>query len=246
MVQPLTKRTTSGELYTRPPEIESAIKAALALERSELLRRARIPDERAAHFLPLECLVHVIRLALQNDDVEVSNALLNALLERCAAMLMTTISDARSQRAADVRQDVLDRLVDKFLDDAKPGSLDIFEVRFSRAFRALRINALRAGGVGVELASLTDPDDGCESEPELPPTVPTQDVNRFHKELMQGVGRLPKKLRDAVALVYLMGYEIESNDSEKESAATICRVSGRTIRTRLTEAMAQLKKFVED
>jgi hypothetical protein len=43
-----------------------------------------------------------------------------------------------------------------------------------------------------------------------------------------------------------MGYEIESNDPKKTTAATKCRVSGRTIRARLAQAMAHLKKFTEE
>lgn len=245
MVPPLAMRDANGRRYTRPPEVDAAIETSLALDRDQLLRAARISHSRESGFLPLECLVHLVRAALEKEDDALSNALLNILFERCAAMLVATIPDARSQRAADLRQDVMDRFVDKFLDKVKPEALDIFEVRFARAFRMLRIDAFRAASRAPETV-VVDRDEDGDGEQMLPPQAETQETDLTNKELAQAVWRLPGELRDAVVLVCLMEYEVESTDPTKKTAATICKVSGRTIRARLANAMPLLKKFMED
>lgn len=242
MIRPLTKRRVSGELYQRPPEVEAAIGAVLALERSELLRRARILDPNNNDFVRPECLVYAIRSAQADADSELTNAMLGILLERCSAILTATIPNAQSQRGWDIRAQVLDQLVDKFLSDAKPGALDMFEVRFGAAFRALKIDVFRARTKEeTSLVSVEEPED--EDQPTALPAEPaTQEVRLA---LEQAIWRLPQDARRAYTLVYKLGYEIESNDPSKKTAATICGVSGRTIRTRLNEATTQVRKDLE-
>ena len=43
-----------------------------------------------------------------------------------------------------------------------------------------------------------------------------------------------------------MAYEIESEDPEKETVATQCGVTGRTIRYRLAKAAQKLSRFEEE
>jgi DNA-directed RNA polymerase specialized sigma24 family protein len=43
-----------------------------------------------------------------------------------------------------------------------------------------------------------------------------------------------------------MGYAEEADDPATRTAATICGVTGRTIRNRLTRAAAKLSRFKED
>lgn len=247
MVQPLTKRRTTGELYTRPPQIEAAIERSLILDRGELLRRARIADPKHPEFIQPECLVHIVRSARRASDHELSNPLLGALFERCAAMLLAAITGRRSQRAEDLRREVLDRFADKFLDGASD-ALDIFEVRFGLAFRGLRIDVIRPTFEdSVEFIPLPGAeDDNAASEDAALGAPATQESQLFSKELAQAAWRLPKEQRYPIVLVYLMGYAVESDDPTKKTAATMCRVSGRTIRARLAQGIASLRKLMEE
>jgi hypothetical protein len=61
MARPLSKARSDGTLYTRPELIETAIDRALPESLDTLIRRAKIPSRDAPDFLPLECLVHLIR-----------------------------------------------------------------------------------------------------------------------------------------------------------------------------------------
>jgi DNA-directed RNA polymerase specialized sigma24 family protein len=253
MVRALTKRRPSGELYERPAEVESAIAVALSLDRAELLRRSRIPDSKEPGFLPLECLVHLIRSTQAAGDSDLANVLLDLLFRRVAAILAATLPDSRSPRAADLRQEVIDRLADKFLSDAKPDALDIFEVRFGKALSGLRIDALRPTlaekAEHVPVAEDADDDDETRSRgailsAETTPETLLGDAQTL-AEVKRAAWALPKKLRLPVVLHYLRGYEIESTDPAKRTVATVCKVSGRTVRTRLAEGLELIKKGVK-
>ena len=61
MARPLNKTKPDGAPYTRPPEIEAAIDAALGQDLEIVCDRARLRDRQAGTYLPSECLVHLIR-----------------------------------------------------------------------------------------------------------------------------------------------------------------------------------------
>jgi len=61
MAEPLTNRTKSGSLYTRPAAIEAAIDKALALYRAMLERRAAVVDKNSSDYFAPECLGHLVR-----------------------------------------------------------------------------------------------------------------------------------------------------------------------------------------
>jgi DNA-directed RNA polymerase specialized sigma24 family protein len=68
----------------------------------------------------------------------------------------------------------------------------------------------------------------------------------FHRDLVEAITALPPAERRALVLCKIMGYEAESEDRGKMTAATICGVSGRTIRTRLNKAIVKLSQFKEE
>lgn len=240
MIQPLTKCQRDGRPLTRPEPVERAIGVAVSLPRDELLRRARISDPADQDFLPPECLVHMIRGAIANGHGDLSNPLLFALLDRCAAMLRVSIR-GNSQAAEDLRQATLDRLADKFA-VGTPAALDFLEVRFQSVFRRLKIDSLRAQS---DRGEPIEDDEG--DTPRLVDAAPQETARaELGRELVNEVRRLPKKERFAVALHYLLGYEIESVDPNKRTVATACGVSGRTIRTLLKNAQSRLRKFAKE
>jgi hypothetical protein len=147
MARPLTKIRSSGELYTRLAAIETAIDAALALDRMTLERRAAITDPKFPEYMPSECLVHMIRKEHRGTNAAARDRLLSILLLRCAASLARALPDDRTPNAAYVRDEALGRLGELFAEDGtgdNPDELDYFEVRFNGAFAALRTDLVRA------------------------------------------------------------------------------------------------------
>ena len=250
MVRPLTKRTGSGDRYTRPPNIEAVIDAALALDWPALHQRTCVRDRRSPDYLPSECLVHLIRKAHWDRHETIRDQLLAILLGRCEATLAATLPDGRVPNAAYVRDEALGRLGELFAEDGtgeNPDELDYFEVRFNAAFAALRTDLVRAEVRALRRSSPAPDDEAIARRPDAVLHSPaTLESGVFLNQLFHAIQTLPPEERDAVILCHIMGYAEEADDPAQRTAATICGVTGRTIRNRLTRAAAKLSRFKED
>ena len=146
MAPPLTKTKAGGELYTRPFAVEAQIDQVICLSRSDLQTRLLIVDRDAPDYLCSECLVHLVREGRRSDDQQLMSAVLPVLLGRCEANLLVTVPDGEMPDAASLRQEILEDLTDLFVTDGMgdfPDELDFYECRFNKAFKALRIDAVR-------------------------------------------------------------------------------------------------------
>jgi DNA-directed RNA polymerase specialized sigma24 family protein len=63
---------------------------------------------------------------------------------------------------------------------------------------------------------------------------------------LKAIDNLPLDERKAVVLCHVLEYEEESDDPSKTTAATLCGVTGRTIRNRLSRAAKKLSPFKEN
>lgn len=260
MARPLRKTNEGGELYTRPRGIEAKIDGAPVRDIAALIRCARTNDPASPDFLPSECLVHLIREAVRSGDERMANALMAPLLSRCEANLLKMVPDSAMRNAEGVRQEILSSFAVKFAEAGTAGhedELDYFECRFNRAFRTLRIDHVRA-----EISrrrDLTDLPEPARKDGEFSPDeemlsrmsraarINAGQENRIYlPQVLRAVNALPPDQRRAVILCRILGYEEESTDACKRTAAKICGVSGRTIRNRLSRADQQLQKFRED
>ena len=70
----------------------------------------------------------------------------------------------------------------------------------------------------------------------------TEENALFRKDFLTAIKNLPADEHQAVVL-RIMGYDEESEDPKKRTIATICGVTGRTIRNRLKRAAAKLSKY---
>jgi DNA-directed RNA polymerase specialized sigma24 family protein len=160
--------------------------------------------------------------------------------------------------AESVRQDILSSLMQMFVDDGTEGhkdELDFYECKFNRAFRFFRIDIVRREIARLaKAAQMPESDDEGEQGPydevfarvsEAFRSPATQEGDVLRGELYDAILALPPDERDAVILVHVMGYQEESDDPDKETAATRCDCKGRTIRNRLTRAAAKLARFKE-
>ena len=260
MARPLRKYDKMGALYTRPAAIEVKIDAALKQDLATLQRRIAITDRNLPDYLPSECLVHLIRDGKRRDDHALMRVLLRVLMTRCEANLLRKIPDGELPNAVDLREEVVSQLGELFAIDGSgknPDELDYFECRFNLAFQSLRVDIVRSAVAGQRATvSLSEvPDDGEESEyddklfariSEALRTPATQEGNMQLGELLETINSLPPEERQAVMLCHVLGYDEESDDPDKTTAATLAGVTGRTIRNRLSRAAKKLSKFKED
>jgi hypothetical protein len=259
MVQPLRKRRPTGELYTRPERIELKIDDALSQDYATLSARARITTPAHPDFLPRECLVHLIRDAKQRQDDRLARVLVPQLLRRCEANLLKTVPDNQLRNAEGVREEILSAFGLMFAEDGMQGhedELDYFECNFGGAFRTLRVNHARseisARRKLVDLPETVDEEGEPAFDDEALGRLSVmaridggQEARADLPRVLKAVNGLPHDEKRAVVLCRILGYQDESTDPKVRTAATICNVTGRTIRNRLSRADKRLKNLKE-
>jgi len=258
MARPLTKRTKGGVLYSLPPAVETDIDRALLDDLATLRRRLLITERASPDYLQSETLVHLIRESIRTADDRRRDVVLPVLLGRCEAILKVKVSDGLPNPEA-LREAVLSDFSEVLASDGvgeQPAELDYYECRFNHAFRTLRLDVLNRELAAVNaVADLPEQRDEGESDAyddvlarvtEAFHTPATQESTLFLKDLWKAIKALPRAERKAVILVFVLGYEEESDDPEKVTAATRCKCTGRTIRNRLSRAAAKLSVLKED
>lgn len=260
MARPLMKCYKSGEAFKRLPSVEKCIDAALNQDLDTLRTRLQVQDRHSQEFVPSECLVHLIRHALRTDDGVSLDVLLPVLFGRCEANLKAKIADGLPD-AAGLREDILGQFAELLASDGtgdNPDALDYYEVRFNAAFRAFRIDKYKQAMANAEIGEgrtlrLPEPEnDEPSSGDELyvmlsgAYRVPaTQESALILRQIVEAVNALPPEERDAVVYRHFMGYEVESDNPAKCTVATLCNVTGRTVRNRLKSAAKKLSQFKE-
>lgn len=261
MARPLT-RIADGAPYVRPAGVETQIDEAVQLRATDLKRRMLITDRNDSGHLRSECLVHLVREGRRSGNQPLMTTVLPILLGRCEANLRMTVADGAIPDAANLRQEILDNLTELFVMDGSgdfPDELDFYECKFNKAFRTLRIDAIRRAERrskrSIEVAEMPElegegtPDafeDAFARVSDAFKVLPTQEWDADREPIFQAIEALPPDERNAVVLVHALGYKEESDDPEEETAATRCNCTGRTIRYRLTRAAAKLSRFKED
>lgn len=261
MARPLT-RIADGTPYVRPAGVETQIDQAVQLSATDLRRRLLITNRNDPGHLRSECLVHLVREGRRSANQALMTAVLPILLGRCEANLRVTVADGAIPDAANLRQEILDDLTELFVMDGAgdfPDELDFYECKFNKAFRALRIDAIRRAERrskrSIEVAEMPElevkstpnaSEDAFSRVSDAFKVLPSQEWDADREPILQAIEALPPDERDAVVLVHALGYKEESDDPEEETAATRCNCTGRTIRNRLTRAAAKLSRFKED
>ena len=253
MARPLTKISKkTGNLYTRPPNVEQNIDGALGQDPATISKRLMVTDRKSPEYLTSECLVHLLREAFRRDDSSMRDMLVTALLQRCEAILTHKIPDSGFANAAFLREEVLGIFAELLASDGcggNPDELDYFECKFNAAFRSLRIDLQRSEGTQrkrfkqfPQSSSGSKEDEDEEETDQGPCCRATQGDGLAREDVLSA---LPPEVRKAVSLSD-MGYDVESEDPEKRTIATICRVTGRTIRNRLKQARHILERLNQE
>ena len=252
MARALTKTDRNGKLYTRPAMVEAAIDAALKDDLGILGQRAWVSDPERAEFLPLECLVYLLRDAWSRRDDNAMRTLMPPLLARCEAILKNKIPDNRLPNAAELREDILGGFSLLFIEDGfgeNKNELDFYECRFYRAFRFFRLDYVRRESAHLKELANFEPDTDSSDEETFARisegfrSQPTQLGKLVENELFDAINNLPSDERKAIILCHVLGLPEESEDPSAVTAAKLCGVTGRTVRNRLSRAAKRLSQF---
>lgn len=233
MIKPLTKVSKDGEVYSRPQEVVENIASALGLGLDAIRARLKEDDANADGYLKSECLVYLFREARDKGDDAMFNLIATALLSRCETILLSK----RSNTSVRLHDDILAEFACLLANESSQ-QLDYYECRFNRAFRMHRLEMVRKEAKRCKkvetraFGSSTSDADDEETHADEPACRSRESDDLARRELLD---QLPPDLRKAVVLCE-MGYPIESKDPSKDTVATLCGVSERTIHNWLKRA----------
>ena len=260
MARPLNKKLDEGGFYSRRPEIEAGIDEALTQSAETVLRRAAIRNVRDPDYMPMECLLHLMREARLGKDKAMEGKLYVHFMSRCEARLKRAIPDGSRTDAADLRDEVMFKFNVMFArvgtnEDAT--ALDYYEVSFNQAFQFLWWKQVRKDNarkkILVDIGQEKDEDGRPLDEENTLAKLseaarsPAQQENYVYLgEVGKFLATLSPADRETVRLVLIEGYTIESDDPEEVTAAKILGVGRRAINKRLAKVAVALKKFQQE
>jgi hypothetical protein len=256
MPEPLKRKQKNGTPYERPPEIEAWLTRLEMVDAGERVRQFSVTSKKKPGYVPSEVLVHFMRQAWRGGAKKDFEAIFRFVMERSAGRLASAIPDFRMAGASGIREEILARFAERIAKDCKgrTGLLDFFEVRFDKAFAALRTSVLRQiGPANLEEVPLgTEGEDGTEISAEvevaaagfLSGDLQKIDDPAFRSELFAAIDCLPNDQKQVIGLL-LQGFPIDSKD---DSVLTIARILGcdeRTVRNRRDRACKALKAILQ-
>ena len=262
MVRPLTKRTSAGVLYCRPSDVEHHIDVALAQDAATIQWRLSIVNQTSSDHLKSECLVNMIREARRRNDDDQIKILLPVLLSRCEKITKSKVLYTEYTNAIYLQEEILGRFAELFITDGTAGAcddLDYFECRFHSAFRTFRIDIVNEEKKQLQrTVPLPTHDqldesgsgDGITAYVREVLKIPaTQEKEIFLDErrsaLRRAIRELPQDERKVIILHEILDYDVESENPDKKTVATLCDITGRTVRNRLKRAKSRLLKSLQ-
>jgi hypothetical protein len=183
------------------------------------------------------------------------SAIMPALLARCETILKAKIPADYVPNAEELREEILGEFALLFAEDGCPdiiNELDFFECRFNAAFLTFRLPYMKRERARTEplvfAPAHTGPSDDVTDDDFLAQVSdafrrPENQTNYvLRKSLLKAIDTLPADQRKAMILYHIYEFPEESDDPSVTTVASLCGVTGRTIRNRLSRAVAVLSK----
>jgi len=253
-IEPLRKVKDDAP-YTRPPEVTAAIERSFTWTFDELVENAAITDRWNSSYVPSEVLMHRLRGTKKDNSDRRFLALYDIAMKRLeAACPRVVTSEGKTEfenaKFADIRDRLVAHVVDLILGDRQDYEerLDIFEVRFDRAIRYLRIDKFRRVARHEEGKAPLEYDDGSgeivhEVEDALGRFQQTisspEEALTYRISLRRAIDALPDQERKVIELT-LAGIPIENNDPIEPSIVKLLSIVEKTARNRKKSAVQKI------
>ena len=258
-IEPLRKRKTSGELYTRRSPVIEQIVASFAWSFDDLLKRAAIRDRNSDQYLPSEMLVYYLRQTKSDNADGRFVALYNILRDRIEAACPRPnrqVDDKvyEDARTAEIRDATIDHITELMFTDRQgyDEQLDIYEVVFDKAVRSAHITKLRK--VNRRENATEEVDDTLTGDVRA---VVEAALDRYKKagltaeedfdyriHLRRAIDALPTDEREVIDLM-LADIPIETNKDGEPSMAELLGCVEKTVRNRRDRAFAKIRRALD-
>ncbi|MEL6244358.1 MAG: hypothetical protein AAFQ85_03325 [Pseudomonadota bacterium] len=258
-IEPLQKRKTSGELYTRRSPTLQYIETSSHWSFSDLLDRASIRDRRHSNYVPSEVLVYHLRQTKSDNSDGRFIQLYNILRDRVEASCPRPNRHVGEKvhedvRLSEIRDATVNHVTELMFTDRQgyDEQLDIYEVVFDKAVRAAHITKLRK--VNRRERATEDVEDEVTGEVRA---VVEAALERYKKvgltaeedldyriHLRGAIDALPTDEREVIDLM-LADIPIETNKDGEASITELLGCVEKTVRNRRDRAFAKIRQALE-
>ncbi len=255
-IEPLRKRKTNGEIYTRRSPIISQIATSLAWSFADLLDRAVIRDRRNNEYVPSEVIVYHLRQTKCDNSNGRFVKLYNILRDRIEAVCPRPTRKVAGKisedaRTAEIRDATVEHITDLMFTDRQgyDEQLDIYEVVFDKAVRSAHITKLRKvsrrenateevqDAVSGEVRAVVEAALGRYKKAGL--TVEEDFDYRIH--LRRAIDALPVDEREVIDLM-LADIPIETKKDGEPSMTELLGCVEKTVRNRRDRAFTKIRQ----
>lgn len=250
-VEPLTHRNLDGKIYERTARVETQIREAIVLSSQQLRERVAVDDRESGEFLQEECLVYLIRHHYRLGKRDLVSDLSEALLNRCARTINSSLRKLGDEASEEGYQDVVEQVFRQIMDLASDRG-DFFQVRFwpalerlrTRAFdRQLKIRDRAQATVRFSSVAGYSQDEGEEGDPVVQPgdgstiSSPSGEATVIQNDVIrEALSRLDEPYRSTFLLKHYEGWPIENRDPTVQTISRQFGKDPRTIRNWLRKA----------
>lgn len=249
---PLTRRyADTGALYERLPEVEVQVRRALTLEEQALATEMR-HDYQSPKHIKDETLCYLIRERVRAGWHDDANTIVEVLLRRHAQTIRSRIGrgGVDERHREDCAGEIVIQLLTELFDVESDRS-DFAQVRFGLYFKRVSdgvINKFRSLQERERQAeSVASPRGDRAEEVDLLDTLADERALSAEDRIVirDALAHLPGHLREPFILRHFDGWQIESDSPSEPSISRRLKVTPRTIRNRLRDAEASLRRWRE-
>ncbi|MGE3466557.1 MAG: hypothetical protein AB7J13_06455 [Pyrinomonadaceae bacterium] len=248
-VEPLTRKSKTGAVYQRRPEVEVQIREALQLDRENLISRLKISDFRDRAFMKNEAVVFLIRYHRKIGDDDLVNSLVTILIERLTRPINKRIQLIRPNLIDECRDEAISNVFRPLI-DLERNSADFAQVRFWVWFDNRVVDAIEKYSRTAKKDAVSDSitRESDEDQFDLPGEVSGFEIGELTATEQKLANETVLKTlcaddQQLYVMRYLWEWEIEN---QNDSIPTISRhfgVSSRTIRSRLKRIELKLAEW---
>lgn len=251
-IYPLTRRyADTGAPYERLPEVESQLRRAITLEEHALAAEMH-HDYKSPEHIKDETLCYLIRERVRAGLHEDANTIVEVLLRRHARTIRSRMGrgGVDERHREDCAGEIIIQLLTELFDVDSDRS-DFAQVRFGLYFKRVSDRVIsKFRGLQErerQAESVASPRDDRTEEVNLLDTLADEralsDEDRI--VMRDALAHLPSHLREPFILRHFAGWQIESDSPYEPSISRQLKVTPRTIRNRLRDAEASLRRWRE-
>lgn len=251
MIEPLQKHDKNGLPYTRFTDNQNILVALDALSDAAIVDQCKL-SKGNAHYVPIECVVHMLRRGLRANNTALITPLFTEFMERLRRIIPLRESQESHYRVQAYEQ-VQDRLTGLFAKESTQYQerLDFLEICFGGALARMMQDARKkASKERRRKAPLMNEDTG-EIDPQVeqaagsfnpfdPENISEEHYRSILDEAMEELPIMQKRIIEMMRNEVL----IDSQDPNVPTISKTLGLSEKTVRNQRNKALVAMRAFV--